>query len=135
MVGNYYKPGPATIPGEVSHRSPTPRRVTRQTWILASWFVADNFMLGNPAVTRDNWNGGVQPQHGDMHISVLKLDEPWPAMPIHEQSAEEAYRDVLRDAGATLPKRDVLDRRIVEETRRGEATLRRHGIQGESSRN
>jgi pectate lyase len=52
----------------------------------------------------------------------LKLDEPWPAMPIRRQTAEAAYRGVLRDAGATLPRRDAVDARIVEETRRGAAT-------------
>jgi len=121
MVGNYYKPGPATIPGEVSHRVANPSS-RDEAADFGQWFIAGNFMHGNPAVTRENWKGAVQPQHGDTHVSVLKLDEPWPAMPIHEQSAEEAYSDVLRDAGATLPQRDELDRRIVEETRRGEAT-------------
>ena len=121
MVGNYYKPGPATIPGEVSRRIANPSSRNRAD-DFGKWFIAGNVMHGIPAVTRENWKGGVQPQHGDTYVSVLKLDEPWPAMSIHEQSAEEAYRQVLRDAGATLPKRDSLDLRIVEETRRGEAT-------------
>jgi pectate lyase len=121
MVANYYKPGPATIPGEVSRRiaNPSSRNKAED---FGKWFIAGNVMHGDLAVTRENWKGGVQPQHGDTHVAVLKLDEPWPAMPIREQSAEEAYTDVLRNAGATLPKRDVIDQRIVEETRRGEAT-------------
>jgi len=121
MVGNYYKSGPATIPGEVSRRIANPSS-RDEAEDFGQWFIAGNAMHGNPTVTRENWQGGVQPQHGDAHVSVLKLDEPWPAMPIHEQSAEEAYLAVLHDAGATLPKRDAVDRRIVEETRRGEAT-------------
>lgn len=121
MVGNYYKPGPATIAGEVSRRIANPSS-RDEADDFGRWFIAGNFMHGSPAVSQENWKGGVQPQHGNAHVSVLKLDEPWPAMPIHEQSAEEAYRDVLRDAGASLPKRDVVDRRIVEETRRGDAT-------------
>lgn len=121
MVGNYYKPGPATIPGEVSRRIANPSS-RDEAEDFGQWFIAGNAMHGNPAVTRENWQGGVQPQHGNTHISVLKLDDPWPAMPIHEQSAEEAYLLVLEDAGATRPKRDAVDRRIVEETRRGEAT-------------
>lgn len=124
MVGNYYKPGPATIPREVSHRIVNPGSSNRG---FASWFVADNFMHGNAAVTADNWDGGVQPQEEQQGADELRLMEPWPAMPIHEQSAEEAYRNVLRDAGATLPKRDAIDRRIVEETRRGEATYEGKG--------
>lgn len=121
MVGNYYKPGPATIPGEVSHRfaSPSSRDEAED---FGRWFIAGNVMHGKSDVTGENWDGGVQPRHGDTHIAVLKADEPWPAMPIREQTAEEAFGDVLRDVGATLPKRDVIDRRIVDETRRGEAT-------------
>ncbi len=124
MVANYYKPGPATIPGQVARRIVNPYSSNRG---FAKWFVADNFMHGNAAVTADNWDGGVQPQHGRSSIAGLKLDEPWPAMPIRRQSAEEAYRAVLHDAGATLPKRDAVDLRIVEETRRGEATYEGKG--------
>ena len=121
MVANYYKPGPATIPGEVSRRiaNPSSRNKAED---FGKWFIAGNVMHGNAAITRENWSGGVQPQHGDTYVSVLKLDKPWPAMPIREQSAEEAYEAVLRNAGATLPKRDAIDLRIVEETRRGETT-------------
>lgn len=43
-------------------------------------------------------------------------------MPIRQQTAEEAYRLVLQHAGASLPGRDAIDARIVEETRRGDAT-------------
>ncbi|MDA0207083.1 MAG: pectate lyase [Acidobacteria bacterium] len=121
MVGNYYKPGPATIPGAVSHRIANPSS-RDEAADFGKWFIAGNFMQGNAAVTQENWQGGVQAQHGDTYVAGLKLDEPWPAMPIREQSAEEAYRVVLSDVGASLPKRDALDRRIIEETRRGEAT-------------
>ena len=124
VIGNYYKPGPATIPGEVSHRIVNPGSSNRG---FAEWFVADNFMHGNAAVTTDNWDGGVQPQQDQSGVDELRLMEPWPAMPIHEQSPEDAYRDVLRDAGATLPRRDAIDRRVVEETRRGEATYEGSG--------
>jgi len=132
MVGNYYKPGPATIPGDVSHRVANPSS-RDEAADFGQWYIAGNVMQGNSAVTRDNWEGGVQPQHGDTYASVLKLDEPWPAMPIREQSAEEAYRTVLSDVGASLPKRDALDRRIIEETRRGEATYEGTGYKAAHS--
>jgi hypothetical protein len=35
------------------------------------------------------------------------------------QTAAEAYESVLAGAGATLPRRDVVDRRIIEEVRTG----------------
>ena len=50
------------------------------------------------------------------------MDEPWQSMPINQQTAEEAYRSVLEHAGATLPKRDAVDARIIEEVRNGFAT-------------
>ena len=43
-------------------------------------------------------------------------------MPINQQTAEEAYHSVLDSVGASLPKRDAIDARIVDETRNGYAT-------------
>jgi hypothetical protein len=126
MVGNYYKPGPATVPGEVSHRIVNPYSSNRG---FAKWFIAENFMHGNAAVTADNWDGGVHPQKGQSGADEIRLMEPWPSMPLHGHSAEEAYRAVLRDAGATVPKRDEVDIRIVEETRRGTATYEGTGYE------
>ncbi|WP_197526775.1 hypothetical protein [Pirellulimonas nuda] len=120
MVANYYKPGPATQPGEVSHRIANP--TSRGDEDYGDWYVADNVMVGDAAVTADNWDGGVQPQGGGEVIADIKLDEPWPAMAIEQQSAEEAYRLVLENVGATLPRRDPVDRRVIEETRLGKAT-------------
>jgi len=116
MAANYYKPGPATLPGEKSHQiaSPSTRNGDAD---YGKWYIADNFVYGNAAVTADNWNGGVDPSN-----AVLKLDQPWPSMPINQQTAEEAYARVLKNAGATFPKRDAVDARIVEEVRNGNAT-------------
>ena len=86
------------------------------------WYVADNVVEGNASVTADNWNGGIQPQGGSSDIAGLRLDQPWPSMAINQQTAEEAYYSVLENAGATLPKRDVVDVRIIDEVRNGYAT-------------
>lgn len=121
MVANYYKPGPATKPGEVSHRIANPSfRETVDNY--GKWYVADNYVVGNPTVTADNWNGGIQVSGGSDHIAKLKLEQPWDAMPIRQESAEEAYKAVLENAGAIYPKRDRVDSRIVEEVRGGYAT-------------
>ncbi|TWT51905.1 pectate lyase family protein [Allorhodopirellula solitaria] len=119
MVANYYKPGPATAPGGISHRIAGPS--TRDgADDYGKWFIADNVVVGNEDVTSDNWNGGVQVD--ESAIAGLKLAEPWTAMAINQQTAEAAYASVLEHAGATLPKRDAVDARIIEETRRGTAT-------------
>ncbi len=122
MVANYYKPGPATRPGKVSHRiiEPSYRNSPDD---LGKWYVADNVVHDNPAVTADNWNGGVQPRGSSSNITRLKLDKPFDAaFPIKQQTAEEAYHAVLESVGASLPKRDSIDARIVDETRNGYAT-------------
>ena len=121
MVANYYKPGPATEPGEVSYRivSPWSRNGAAD---YGRWYIADNVMEGNDAVTADNWNGGVQPQGGKEFIAALRLDKPWPAMPINQQTARKAYDLVLANAGAILPRRDPVDMRILAEVRGGYAT-------------
>ncbi|MCK5368686.1 MAG: pectate lyase, partial [Cyclobacteriaceae bacterium] len=121
MVGNYYKPGPATKPGEISERICEPYNYKNDITNYGKWFVADNVMVGSPSVTKDNWQG-VHPQGGKDHIVYAKLDEPWSAMSINQQTAEEAYQAVLENAGAVLPNRDAVDTRIAKEVRGGFAT-------------
>lgn len=45
--------------------------------------------------------------------------EPFKAPPVKTESARAACESVLENAGATLPKRDAVDERIVHETRTG----------------
>ncbi len=121
MVANYYKPGPATVPGEIRHRivNPSSRKGVED---YGKWHVAGNVMEGNEAVTANNWKGGVQAEGGEAALAALRLDQPWPALPIRQQTAQEAYRTVLEKAGASLPNRDSIDARIVDEVRGGYAT-------------
>lgn len=78
-------------------------------------------MEGNSAVTQNNWAGGIQVSSSNM-LTNLRVLEPWPAMPINEQTAEDAYESVLNNAGATHPYRDDVDYRIADEVRYGYAT-------------
>ena len=121
MVANYYKPGPATQPGEISYRiaSPSSRNGAED---YGKWYIADNVIEGNESVTTENWDGGVQPQDGNSIIPVVKLDKPWLAMPIDKQTANEAYDSIIENVGANLPKRDLIDIRIIKETQGGYAT-------------
>ena len=112
IVANYYKPGPATTPGEVSHRiaNPSFRDLDND---LGKWYIEENKMVGNQAVSENNWDGGVQTK---ADFDKIRLTTPWPSMPIPQQTASEAYELVLQQAGATLPKRDEIDQRIISET-------------------
>ena len=51
------------------------------------------------------------------------LDQPLETAPVATHSASQAYDLVLRYAGATLPVRDVIDDRIVQETRDGSGQI------------
>lgn len=118
IVANYYKPGPATRPGEVMYRIANPS--FRSDDDHGKWYIAENLMIGNKQVTADNWDGGVQTK---LPFEKIRLKEPWPSMPINQQKAEEAYELVLEDAGAKLPRRDAIDERVVKEVRGGYATF------------
>ncbi|MGB3800078.1 MAG: nucleoside hydrolase-like domain-containing protein [Lewinella sp.] len=117
LVNNYYKPGPATQPGKVSYRVANPS--ARGEEDNGQWYIAGNVVEGYPDVSADNWDGGVQT---DIPLDRIRRYEPWPAMPIGEESAEAAYATVLDSAGAILPRRDAIDSRIIEEVRGGYAT-------------
>ncbi len=54
---------------------------------------------------------------------VNKRDEPFKVAAVTTHSAKEAYESVLATAGATLPTRDVVDARVVEEVRAGKVGL------------
>ena len=117
MVANYYKPGPATK-SEVRNRIAEPS--ARGSDDKGSWHVADNYVHGFANVTADNWLG----VDGD---SYVKINAPWDAMPFRQEAPEAAYQAVLEDAGCSLPNRDTVDQRIIEEVRAGTA---RHGNNG-----
>ena len=121
FVGNYYKPGPATDKGKVSYRIVNPG--SRGDDDYGKWYVSGNVIEGNKKVSINNWDGGVQLSGGDKAIDKIKLDNPWNAMKINEQSPKDAYNAVLANAGCNKPVRDAVDSRIIEEVRNGNATF------------
>ena len=118
MVANYHKAGPATK-SNVARRIAEPS-ADKQGGV-GSWYVAGNEIVGFPEVTTNNWLG----IDGDKH---QKLEAPWKAMPINEEPPAKAYEAVLQHSGCSLPKRDAVDQRIIEEVRTGTATHGRNGI-------
>ena len=82
--------------------------------------VGENFVVANPKVTADNWDGGVQfddvqsEAQTEALIEKVRPTAPISAPPITQQSAEEACELVLAQAGATLPKRDAVHARIIQ---------------------
>ncbi|MGH9163016.1 MAG: pectate lyase family protein [Vicinamibacteraceae bacterium] len=130
IVNNYLKPGPATPDGDpVSHRVLKPDPSDEPTPTFGKAYVTGNIVEGNRAVTDDNWAGGVQIDEEDgidvgNALRALKAREPYSHAHVAVQSAETAYAHVLANAGATLPRRDAVDRRIIEMVREGAVTYK-----------
>ena len=107
MINNYFKPGPAT-------KKTVLNRIVEPFDSLGRWYLSGNYITGSRQVTSDNWAGGVQ---GDFaKAKGIRVNEPFTFAPVKTQKASKAYKLVLKNAGAVLPRRDVLDERIVRET-------------------
>lgn len=127
IINNYFKPGPITdINDSVSHRllKPESRRSKFFDCEYGKAYVAGNVVEGNEKVTKDNWDGGVQVEPPDgtspeQFFKQIRADKPYPHAFIKIQSAKDAYKYVLQNAGATLPVRDAVDNRVVEMVRTG----------------
>ncbi len=57
-------------------------------------------------------------------IKKVRSTTPVPYLPITQQSAEQAYIQVLIQAGATLPRRDPVDARIINIVLEGKPTYK-----------
>jgi len=103
-VNNYLRAGPSSIQRYFIFDP--------KVALPASVYVNGNFMVGRPEVGRDNWKGVLAERS-------LQSSKPFPAPPVQTQSAAEAFELVLRNAGATRPRRDSVDARIVSNVRNG----------------
>jgi Secretion system C-terminal sorting domain len=136
MVNNYYKAGPATS-GSLTTSSASNKRNRifnytsyyyngRDTVLGGKFYINGNFVAGFPDVTADNWTKGVQKDsyyNSTALVAAAKQAAPYAFASVRTQTAEEAFISVLDSAGAILPCRDTIDRRIVRETRTGTATF------------
>ena len=146
IVNNYYKPGPATPKNSpVGYRIAaigirtttycTGRDGKPNVWkpmehVWGRFYVDGNVMEGNDEVTKDNWTKGIyeqiKPSANDNTFTQqvkkdIRLSTPLETDVVTTHTAQEAYQLVLADAGCSL-RRDIVDARIVEETRNGTAT-------------
>lgn len=141
VINNYYKPGPATNDNirdffarieQRSMYSPGSAWADGGWYPKASdrpgkWYVAGNIMHGNEEVTNNNWAGMRSSNPNQVSQSEIerlaRVNTPfegWPVAP--HQTADAAFESVLAKAGATLPKRDAVDARVVEMVRSGKPT-------------
>lgn len=129
IINNNFKPGPITetnAPGAAiryrivkmeSGRDPANHDV------FGKAYVAGNVVWGNEKVTKDNWAGGVQLADDGARdrTAEVRVDKPFPMPHVTIMDAGEAYDFVLNRAGASFPKRDAVDARVIETVRTGKA--------------
>ena len=139
IINNYFKPGPITPKDKpISHRflKPEGDRGRKDKLILGKAYVNGNIAEGYPKVSKDNWNGGVQIENlpdAGKYEDELRVNKPFDMNPVTIMPAKKAYEFVLDNAGATIPKRDVVDQRIVEQVRTGKIQYRDDGKTGVGS--
>ncbi|MGJ7032254.1 pectate lyase family protein [Niabella hirudinis] len=125
IINNYFKPGPATSKdNNVGHRilKPESGRSKLKYKVYGRAYVNGNVMEGYPQVTKDNWNGGVQVEEekdAGAYTDYIRQSKPliMPALTILDAQTAKNY--VLANAGATLPRRDAVDTRIVKQVETG----------------
>ncbi len=125
FINNYYKPGPITPTDQpIGHRilKPEGNRDRGHENEYGKAYVAGNIVEGNARVTADNWAGGVQIENkpdAEPYTAAIRVDKPFPMAKLTLMPAQEAYDHVLKNVGATLPKRDAVDERIVKQVATG----------------
>ncbi|KAF2508314.1 pectinesterase family protein [Flavobacterium foetidum] len=136
LVNNYWKPGPGTSNSTKERILSTGRSLDTTSPLYGIWgkyFVDGNYVVGSERATQDNWTYGVYSQfHGsqlpvsDADKAALKLSTPHASGEITTHSATKAYQLVLDNAGANL-FRDAVDKRAVDDTRSGTASIMNGG--------
>ncbi len=141
MVGNYYKPGPASEHHRIFDVADD---------ATGRYYIAGNVMEGDDDVTYDNRKGvtdrpgkpymrnrksakpesGISPDavplQGEATPSCL-VDNPFPFEPIEEDTPMQAYMKILADGGCSF-SRDTYDKEIMRQVAAGLGENGRNGI-------
>lgn len=119
IVNNYYKYGPNTSTGSssgVSIRNMiiNPYKQSSPLLPYGKYFVDGNFVENSTTITARNWLGAAMNSGSFADTNTAKVSTPFSFSPVVTHTAQNAYNLVLANGGASLPKRDTLDQRIVD---------------------
>ncbi len=116
IVNNYYKYGPNTnknVKYQVVNPWSKPPNIA-----YGKYFVDGNYVDGSNEVTSNNWLGvrmGDNKRGDDP--ALAKANAPFAIVPVTTQQAKDAYELVLKQVGCSLPNRDTLDARIINDVK------------------
>jgi hypothetical protein len=112
-VGNYIRPGP-------SSKASTPIHVGGPSDL--SFYIKDNIFEGNKPLTEDN-SQFFDPVTIDGKRQVQTVAQQFDAPPVNTIPATRVLETVLATVGASLPRRDSVDARIVTEVRERKGSI------------
>jgi pectate lyase len=110
ITNNYYKPGPSTN-NSVKARVANPYKTSSIPF--GKYYVVGNYIDGNAEVSRNNWLGVTMNGGTSTDAEESKVTTPFAVVAVPTQKAVDVYNIVLKSVGASLPKRDTLDERII----------------------
>jgi len=110
---NYLKPGP-----DSSARPP----IVLTNTARVRYFVAGNLVEGRPQFDA-NGETLFTPSEFEGRKLFELVERPFAAPPVTTTSARQAYEDVMERVGATVPRRDAVDQRIIAEVRAGRGRI------------
>lgn len=126
IINNYYKPGPITPMDEPeAHRILEVQHGAIDSLAWGRTYASGNHVVGFPEITENNWAGGIQIDdmsynEAKEYFDYIRTKRPTALQEnVRIRTAEEAYHYVLKHAGATIPRRDPVDRRIIKQVRTG----------------
>ncbi len=122
IVNNYYKYGPSTLTSSTAgvnrrYMIINPYKQNSPALPYGKYYLIGNYVDGSTTNTNENWKGAAMSGGSLADTASAKVSTPFPLDPINTQSATDSYESVLNKAGASLPKRDTLDQRIVNDVR------------------
>ncbi|MBQ0072715.1 MAG: polysaccharide lyase [Prevotella sp.] len=145
IVNNYLKPGPVT--GYDVSKGKTDKNASIRYRILkpessrdktrkdafGKAYVNGNIVEGYESVTKNNWDGGVQPSYNDVPSLLQRMRlEVMPVTFEKMLTATEAYDYVMKNVGATKPCRDAVDQRIISSVKTGKPQYAKNAVEHES---
>ena len=132
FINNYYKPGPLTPKNTpIGYRIVKSESRSNKLFDYPQYgriYATGNIVEGNERVTKNNWDGGIQIADKDLPNGIpddvkalMHSNEPFAMPHMTIIPSEQTFDKVLSNVGATMPCRDIVDQRIVEEVRTGQA--------------
>jgi len=146
LIGNYYKPGPATAAKKAHCRFFTPYKDdgtnSQAAGVCGKFYLKGNYMDGTVSSLTDGQKTEVSNANADNYASTAfvpksgklaefkadsKFDISHNGSTVTQQAANGAFVSVLKSAGASL-RRDKVDARIISEVQDGTYTY--YGCKG-----